>query len=161
MPSTITAAERKKIEDFIRDRYIPEGMGDREAACSIAAINLALFNQLTDNVPACMSLPLGKWIIETQDEMPEDIRNSEEWKYLLPFAAGTGRKHEEARQQMIHQWYVRKGDTYDEESGDTDWYALDPVQMLRYLVEVSVDTRPRARRARKADQTCPGCMAAA
>ena len=39
-----------------------------------------------------------KWIIRVQDAMPADIQPR---KYLLPFAAGTGREHEKQRIAII------------------------------------------------------------
>lgn len=70
----------------------------------MAAINLALTNTLTDKIPECMSEVVGKWIIRVQDEIPDEIRNSPEWKRLLPLAAGTGRDREEERLAVIMGW---------------------------------------------------------
>jgi hypothetical protein len=69
---------------------LPSGLGTEESACSIAAINLALTGELTDDIPDCMSEVIGRWIIPTQDAMPAELRNSPRWKSLLPLAAGTG-----------------------------------------------------------------------
>src|SRR5690606_14402171 len=80
------------------------GLGSRERACSIAAINLALSGDLTDDIPECMSPTIGRWIIQVQDTMPAEIRNSAEWRGLLPLAAGTGREHEEERRAVILDW---------------------------------------------------------
>jgi hypothetical protein len=51
-----------------------------------------------------MSEVVGKWIIVMQDEMPDDMRNSQDWRTLLPLAAGTGRKKEAKRLKIIMQW---------------------------------------------------------
>jgi len=80
------------------------GLGDEAATCSVAAINLALTGTLTDEVPACMSLVIGRWMIAAQDAMPDDIRNSAAWRDLLPLAAGTGRAHEAERMTMVLEW---------------------------------------------------------
>ena len=97
---TIDADQRQAITDFLEGRHIPSGLGTAEEACSIAAINLALTGELTDHIPDCMSLVIGKWIIVVQDAVPDELRNSAEWRRLLPLAAGTGRARadEEARQ---------------------------------------------------------------
>jgi hypothetical protein len=51
-----------------------------------------------------MSEVIGNWIITIQDRMPDDMRNSSDWKRLLPLAAGTGRDHEPERLTMIMNW---------------------------------------------------------
>jgi hypothetical protein len=72
--------------------------------CSIAAINLIISGEVTDDIPDCMSEVVGRFIIRMQDAMPKETRNSQEWKELLPRAAGTGREKEEARQEAIAKW---------------------------------------------------------
>lgn len=102
--TTITEDQEKAIADLVAPMTLPVGIGSRESACSIAAINLALTGELTDEIPECMSLVIGKWIIRVQDAMPAEIRNSPEWKALLPLAAGTGREHEAGRRDAIMGW---------------------------------------------------------
>ncbi len=98
----------QKIADTVNRMHLPVGLGDEENACSIAAINLALTGELTDDIPQCMSEVIGRWIITTQDAMPDTMRNSAEWKALLPYAAGTGRALEKGRLALIldHMWGV-------------------------------------------------------
>lgn len=103
--STITIEEQQRIADWLDEHpVLAVGLGNRERACSIAAINLALSGELTDDIPECMSPTIGKWIIQVQDTMPAEIRNSAEWRGLLPLAAGTGREHEEQRRAVILDW---------------------------------------------------------
>ena len=102
--STITQEQQQKIADWLATHELPVGLGTAEAACSIAAINLSLTGELTDRIPDCMSLVLGRWIIRTQDALPHEVRNSAEWKRLLPSAAGTGRSHETERRVVILDW---------------------------------------------------------
>lgn len=83
---------------------LSRGLGTKERACSVAAINLALYGRLTDEIPSCMSPVIGNWIIAVQDAMPEAMRNSAEWRRLLPLAAGTGREHEGRRIELIIDW---------------------------------------------------------
>ena len=93
------------IEYLNRDGYvIPMGMGTEESACSLAAINLVLTGTLTDRTPDCMSLVVGKWIVDIQDAMPTAIRNSSGWKEFLPLAAGTGRQRERERAEILIDW---------------------------------------------------------
>ena len=101
---TLNDADRSKIAEYLKGRHIPAGIGNEEAACSIAAINLALTGRLTDKIPDCMSEVIGNWIIATQDAMPDHMRNSEEWRALIPDAAGTGREHEDKRGAIITDW---------------------------------------------------------
>lgn len=88
--STITQEQQDKIAEVVNGMNLSAGLGDEKSACSIAAINLALIGELTDNIPKCMSEALGRWIIRIQDALLFQIRNSKEWKSLLPLAAGTG-----------------------------------------------------------------------
>jgi hypothetical protein len=101
MKSTITFNQQNAITTKLEHMVLPAGIGTVENACSIAAINLALTNELTDNIPNCMSMVLGKWIIRKQDRISDEIRNSREWKVLLPLAAGTGRERELDRMYLI------------------------------------------------------------
>jgi hypothetical protein len=100
--------DTQKIAEVVNRMHLPIGLGDKENACSIAAINLALTGELTDKIPDCMSGVIGRWIISTQDAMPDAMRNSPEWKRLLPLAAGTGREHEKERIDLLlnHMWTV-------------------------------------------------------
>ena len=102
--STITIEQQQAIAAKLANMTLPSGLGNQEAACSIAAINLALTGKLTDDIPPCMSKVVGKWIIQMQDAMPDDMRNSERWKSLLPRAAGTGRHNEQARLAIVLDW---------------------------------------------------------
>jgi len=101
---TITKAQQDKIRALVTPMHLPSGLGSAKSACSVAAINLALTGELTDNIPECMSRVIGKWIIRVQDAMPDTIRNSDEWKNLLPLAAGTGRDKESERLAMVMGW---------------------------------------------------------
>jgi hypothetical protein len=102
--STITIEQQTAIAEKLATMTLPSGLGTEEAACSIAAINLALTGKLTDDIPPCMSEVIGRWIISAQDAMPDEMRNSERWKQLLPLAAGTGRDKEQERLQIILDW---------------------------------------------------------
>ena len=103
--STITAEQSSAIEAMLASMPdLPSGVGSEENACSIAAINLALSGNLTDEIPKCMSLVIGKWIIKIQDSAPAELRNSERWRRLLPLAAGTGRDREAERSSVALEW---------------------------------------------------------
>jgi len=101
---TLTIEQQAAIAAKVESMTLPKGMGDKHNACSIAAINLALTGQMTDEIPACMSEVVGKWIIRVQDGMPDEMRNSQAWKSLLPLAAGTGRDNEWERLALIMDW---------------------------------------------------------
>lgn len=106
--STLTNDQINKIKDKIASiAVIPAGIGTKEAACSVSAINLALTGQLTDTIPDCMSNVVGRFIIIIQDAMPSEMRNSKEWRELLPCAAGTGRLHEKERMEVAIDWMWR------------------------------------------------------
>ena len=92
--------DTQKIADFLAHRHLASGLGTAEEPCSIAAINLALTGHLTDDIPPCMSRVVGCWIIRVQDAMPDAVRNSRDWKALLPLAAGTGRDPAQERRRV-------------------------------------------------------------
>ena len=103
--STITPDQQSSIASTLAGMpVIPSGLGTRESACSITAINLALSGTLTDTIPDCMSSVIGQWIIRIQDAMPADMRNSACWRGLLPLAAGTGRTCERERLAIAIDW---------------------------------------------------------
>jgi len=101
---TLTPTQQAAIAATVERMQLASGLGDIHNACSIAAINLAISGELTDKIPGCMSEVVGRWIIAIQDQMPDEMRNSPEWKRLLPLAAGTGRDHEPQRLAMIMDW---------------------------------------------------------
>lgn len=98
---------KRKIAEYLKDNILPIGLGTYHNACSIAAINLALTGELTDSIPNCMDLAIGNWIISVQDSMPDHLRNSKEWKLLLPEAAGTytsSAEIQDARDKILWKW---------------------------------------------------------
>lgn len=102
--STLTQEQQDKIAKFISQRHITKGLGDYDAACSIASINLALTNQLTAEIPECMSEVIGNWVIVMQDNISDSMRNHPDWKSLLPALIGTGNKYENERLDLIYTW---------------------------------------------------------
>ena len=100
-----TPEHTARLEEYLAGvEHIPSGMGTEEAACSVAAIRLAWDGVLSDQPPPCMSPTIAQWIIVVQDQMPETIRNSAEWRSLLPLAAGTERMKESKRLSIIMDW---------------------------------------------------------
>ena len=104
MTQTFTQEHRAKLEEYLTTHTLPKGLGTEECACSIAAINLAVSGTLTDDIPDCMSKVLGFITIKLQDGMPEEMRNSERYKALLPEMAGTGCEHEQQRLDIFMDW---------------------------------------------------------
>jgi hypothetical protein len=103
--TNLTAEQDQAIRQYLATcKLLSQGLGTNDEPCSIAAINLALTGELTDRIPECMSPVIGKWIITIQDAVPHEMRNSPEWKALLPLAAGTGRGHEQQRIELILDW---------------------------------------------------------
>ena len=103
--TTVWAQEADaRLRDYLASHELVAGIGTEESACSVAAINLALTEQVTDTIPMCMSEVIGQWMIVVQDAMPSEMRNSPGWKCLLPMAAGTGREREDVRLALIMDW---------------------------------------------------------
>ena len=99
-----TPEAEARLRAYLSTRLIPVGLGAADAACSMAAINLAIDGRLTGTAPACMSDVIGRWITWAQDSMPAALRNSSEWRDLLPLAAGTGRNLEPDRLNVLLDW---------------------------------------------------------
>jgi hypothetical protein len=104
MTQTFTQEHKAKLEQYLATHTLPSGLGTEESACSLAAINLALSGELTDEIPDCMSDVLGTATMVLQDAMPSEMRNSLRYKTLLPDMAGTGRKHEQERLAILINW---------------------------------------------------------
>lgn len=102
----LTTKQSEDLKNLLGRVELGEGLGSPSMPCSIAAINIALSGELTDEIPDCMSLVIGKWVIAVQDLMPHGTRNCRQWKELLPLAAGTGRdrEKEEARYNLLADW---------------------------------------------------------
>ena len=101
----ITTEQETAIRDMLASmQELAVGLGTKERACSLGALNLALTGTLTDTVPKCMSVVIGRWVISVQDRMPAADRDSAAWRGLLVLAAGTGRAHEPARLAIVMDW---------------------------------------------------------
>jgi hypothetical protein len=101
----ITTEQETAIRDTLATMpHLAVGVGTAEQACSIAALNLALTGTLTDKIPDCMSVVIGRWVIGVQDSMPATIRDSADWRELLVLAAGTGREQESERRALVLSW---------------------------------------------------------
>ena len=104
MTTVWTQEADARLQDYLASHELVAGIGTEESACSVAAINLALTEKVTDTIPMCMSNVIGQWMIVVQDAMPSEMRNSSGWKCLLPMAAGTGHEREEERLALIMDW---------------------------------------------------------
>jgi hypothetical protein len=127
----ITTEQEAAIRDVLATMpKLAVGVGTKEQACSIAALNLALTGTLTDDVPDCMSLVIGRWIIAVQDKMPATIRDSAAWRELLVMAAGTGREHEAERKALALSW-MWEALAVMQPRADADGYGKTWATMLR------------------------------
>jgi hypothetical protein len=81
---------RQQYADFLRTHRIVHGIGDKDAACTIAALNVAATGRVTDARPDCMSAVIHAWIIIIQDRMPLALLNSEAWIAAAIDAHGHG-----------------------------------------------------------------------
>ena len=99
-----TEEHAANLSEYLETHTLSKGLGTKESACSIAAINLAISGELTDNIPYCMSVVLGNVIIRLQDAMPNDMRNSARYREVLKAAPGTGREKEKERLAIMLDW---------------------------------------------------------
>jgi hypothetical protein len=147
MQSTITEQQQQAIALKLATMHLPAGLGDEHNACSIAAINLTLSGELSDTIPLCMSEVIGKWIIPMQDAMPDTMRNSTEWKRLLPLAAGTGREREQERLTIIMNWLWESVLPTVQPAADSGGYGEQWKEMLRQRTADAAAARAAARAA--------------
>ena len=148
MTTVWTQEADARLRDYLASHELVVGIGTEESTCSVAAINLALTEKVTDAIPKCMSKVVGQWMIVVQDAMPLEMRNSPGWKRLLPMAAGTGREREEERLALVMDWMwgtvlpeaaraaarAAAGDAAWAAAGDVAWERYDPVGLLARLV---------------------------
>jgi hypothetical protein len=104
MSDQYTIENRTELEAYLATHSLPSGFGDKESACTLAAINLAITGKLTDVIPSCMSLVLGSATIRLQDGMPDQMRNSKRYKRLIPDMPGTGRERDTERLAVLMDW---------------------------------------------------------
>ena len=104
MSDQYTIENRSKLEAYLATHSLPSGLGNEESACTLAAINLAITGKLTDEIPSCMSLVLGRITIRLQDVMPDQMRNSKRYKRLIPDMPGTGRERDTERLAVLMDW---------------------------------------------------------
>ena len=99
-----TTDQRLSLEAYLTTHFLPQGLGDEQSACTLAAINLAMSGKLTDDIPDCMSEVLGCAAIRLQDAMSTEMRNSQRYKRLIPDMPGTGRAQEQERLAILMDW---------------------------------------------------------
>ena len=97
-----------RLQDYLENHDLHAGKGTRNTACSIQAINIALSGRVSDKIPPCMSKVTGGWIIAVQDSIPDEMRNSAQWKELLPTAAATKDDMERERTSIVIDWMWEK-----------------------------------------------------
>lgn len=92
----------------LKTQHIPTGIGEEGEECTVAAANMAISGKLTDECHPCMSPVITRWIIRIQDRMPDEMRNSDEWKNAAIGLIGSGRDHELERKEIILTWTWEK-----------------------------------------------------
>jgi hypothetical protein len=108
MTVTFTEENKAALKDWLATHKLTHGVGSKEAACTVAAINMALDGRVIDHCPPCMSPVLHSWIIPIQDVIPLDLLNDGRWAALIPEAAGTNDGKDDLRIEIIlnHMWSV-------------------------------------------------------
>ena len=156
----ITTEQEAAIRDVLATMpKLAVGVGTKEQACSIAALNLALTGTLTDDVPDCMSRVIGRWIIAVQDQMPAPIRDSAAWRELLVLAAGTGGEHEGERRALVLDW-MWNALAVVQPRADAEGYGEAWATMLRERTVTSADAAAYAAAYAAADADAAAYSAA-
>lgn len=86
----ITVQQLEAVREAMMTGHIPRGLGDEGEACTIARANLALTGDLSDGPHPCINNVIRRWVIAIQDEMPDEMRNSVEWREAAVSAFTTG-----------------------------------------------------------------------
>jgi hypothetical protein len=171
-PMIIDAETRDRLREALLspDLNLVTGAGSATnpgsgEACTISEIVLTLTGKLSDRPHPCMSEVIRRWVIRVQDAMPDQVRNSREWRQAAVGIAGTASapEHESQRRDLILGWmWDRLSDedvlasvpgsvrpAWDKmlklRTADAAyaadaayWGRADPAKLLRELVAVSV-----------------------
>ena len=111
----MTPVESTQIANYLEAHELGHGPGTEERPCSIAAINLALGQGLSDQDPSdCMDPSIRNWIITVQDAMPLNMmspntEHGRRWRSLLPYVAGS-REHPPPVHLYLDWMWERLGD---------------------------------------------------
>lgn len=99
--------DQQKVKDFLDSHpHLSKGVVNEEEMCTIAVVNMALTGRLTAGLHPCVSHIIHKWVIVTQDSMPDAIRDSGAWRESIPLIAGSAASEEieRARLKRIIAW---------------------------------------------------------
>ena len=99
-----TPENRADLQAYLDTHEIAQGLGDKESACTLAAINIAMTGKRTHDIPECMSESLGRFVIVLQGSMSNEMRNSARYKRLVVDMPGTGRGQERERADIALEW---------------------------------------------------------
>lgn len=112
--STLTPEQIAKLHEMLsidRHPHLARGLGTVAEPCTLAAVNLALTGVLTDNIPSCMSLRIGRFLVRVQDACPADLgRDHPRWRAAMVSCVGSGRDaaREAVRARLMVEWVWRK-----------------------------------------------------
>jgi hypothetical protein len=96
-----------KVAAYVASVRLSEGLGSVENPCTIGAINVALNGVLTDDPTCCMSPTLTEFVIEIQDSISSYVRNSPEWREIIPLLLNTRDQETEIEQHVLElRWVV-------------------------------------------------------
>ena len=98
------SSQREGVEKLLAKHKLRHGVGDTKSMCTVAAINLALTDKVTDEQPDCMSSVIHAWVITVQDELPLDRLRSPAWTDTVPLAVGTNDGRDAERLALIMDW---------------------------------------------------------
>ncbi len=139
-----TTDHRLNLEAYLATHTLPKGLGNKQSACTLAAINLAMSGKLTDDIPACMSEVLGRAAIGLQDAMPTEMRNSLRYKALIPDMPGTGRAQEQERLAILMDWMWSVVLPHLQPIADGNGFGAEWQSMCREKTAAAADAAARA-----------------
>jgi hypothetical protein len=152
---------RQKYAEFLRTHSIVHGVGTSNAACTIAAFNIAATGAVTDDRPDCMSDVTHRWIIRIQDAIPLKILNSNEWRSAAIDAPGTGNAHEDERIKIIMDWMWGTALPIAQPVADANGFGAEWWEMCKKRTTAAADAAADAADADAADAALAAAAAAA
>lgn len=152
--STLTPEQIAELHEMLsieKHPHLARGLGTVEEPCTLAAINLALSGRLVDEIPSCMSLPIGRFLVSIQGSCPPELgRDHPRWRAAVVLCAGTGRKPaaEAARVRLLLEWLWAKVLPIRQVQADASGFGVEWAAMCAAFGEVGPALAARAAAAR-------------
>ena len=132
-----TTEHSLKLQEIIdRTDYIPSGLGTDENPCTIAMIHIAYNGELSDEVLECTSDVIAMFAMRIQDLMSWGLRNSKEWREIIPLIPATGKDMEQERLAVLRNWIFEEILPLVDEKAAADGHIAEWLKMCHFANNV-------------------------